>query len=650
MQLIDFNISNELRDKKILKYYVEYLRELGFKVSNTGCILKAPKEFEEINKYLLAANSETIIDKTSKIVPEPTQDKNLSKNLDVKPFKSSNLQPIEESISDMNIKEKIRNLKDGEIMIISVPSGRPVFDKLKIKKNPKHDNVYTLWNVDEEGNVSNEVKFSSLNNAAYWAAQGELEGISLEEAAETPDRYKVSRYSRFWYGIKDDQTGLLLRVGPNADYSKPLDEKENKLLLFHSKEEAQSYIDANLNQKLRESTMNESKNETVDIYYDDLEITVVTKRGNPSGYYSASFGNWLPDDDETREIEIDYDYEADWDDVYDVIWDNFVDESEAADMSDEEIEKHITDNFDDLAEKYIEQIKDHFRDDAREEAEEKYADDYLYESTSSNPYIFKDLKEAAESDIKLKDFWEDVEQPVEEVENDFEIDTKLPYEGMEDDDPVLDDLKYGWNDIDMEAAPEGNWEEVASKDVFDADGFLTTYKWFKSVDADGNEKHIFMFNEDEADPDYADYECESEAEAREHFNSFRDLDADNSIDALKEFISLPEGDKPEEVDYDDQLEEMHKAAVGEDAKNLREGFMSDFDIDIQEIGGKEAMALKLEKEIAALEAEMSFLTDIAPREIGAGGAFDNKQEIAEAKKATQKELDLKRAKLGLLRG
>ena len=81
-----------------------------------------------------------------------------------------------------------------------------------------------------------------------------LKGLGTESIEESADesRYHPSRYSRFWWGIIDSNNGLLVRVGPNADYSKPLDDAANKLLLFKSKEEAQEYIDKNLVESLTE--------------------------------------------------------------------------------------------------------------------------------------------------------------------------------------------------------------------------------------------------------------------------------------------------------------------------------------------------------------------------------------------------------------
>ncbi len=81
-----------------------------------------------------------------------------------------------------------------------------------------------------------------------------IEGLGTESIEESVDesRYHPSRYSRFWWGIIDSNNGLLMRVGPDADYSKPLDDAANKLLLFKSKEEAQEYIDKNLVESLTE--------------------------------------------------------------------------------------------------------------------------------------------------------------------------------------------------------------------------------------------------------------------------------------------------------------------------------------------------------------------------------------------------------------
>lgn len=62
------------------------------------------------------------------------------------------------------------------------------------------------------------------------------------------------------------------------------------------------------------------------------------------------------------------------------------------------------------------------------------------------------------------------------------------------------------------------WEKVDSKRVKDSDGFYTDYVWYKNGD-----KHIFMFGDEdftEPDADYADWEADSEKEAKEWFDNY----------------------------------------------------------------------------------------------------------------------------------
>ena len=58
--------------------------------------------------------------------------------------------------------------------------------------------------------------------------------------------------------------------------------------------------------------------------------------------------------------------------------------------------------------------------------------------------------------------------------------------------------------------PTNEWEFIKGKMIKDSDGFLTSYDWYRNTDSGLN---IFMFGADEADPDYADWETESDTEA-----------------------------------------------------------------------------------------------------------------------------------------
>lgn len=85
-----------------------------------------------------------------------------------------------------------------------------------------------------------------------------------------------------------------------------------------------------------------------------------------------------------------------------------------------------------------------------------------------------------------------------------------------------------------------DWERVTSKSVVDTDGMLTDYTWYKCGD-----KHIFMFGDEDvykADPDYADHECDSEAEAEEWFIAYKGPGEDEDIEDDYHGFFAPEED------------------------------------------------------------------------------------------------------------
>lgn len=75
--------------------------------------------------------------------------------------------------------------------------------------------------------------------------------------------------------------------------------------------------------------------------------------------------------------------------------------------------------------------------------------------------------------------------------------------------------------------PTTEWEFIKGKMIKDSDGFLTSYDWYRNTDSGLN---IFMFGEDEADPDYADWETESDAEAEDWFNSYNGFNDEEELD------------------------------------------------------------------------------------------------------------------------
>lgn len=78
--------------------------------------------------------------------------------------------------------------------------------------------------------------------------------------------------------------------------------------------------------------------------------------------------------------------------------------------------------------------------------------------------------------------------------------------------------------------PTNEWEFIKGKMIRDSDGFLTSYDWYRNTDSGLN---IFMFGEDEADPDYADWETESDSEAEDWFNSYTGFDEEELDESVK---------------------------------------------------------------------------------------------------------------------
>lgn len=78
---------------------------------------------------------------------------------------------------------------------------------------------------------------------------------------------------------------------------------------------------------------------------------------------------------------------------------------------------------------------------------------------------------------------------------------------------------------------------------------------------------------------------------------------------------------------------------------LEESAMSELDLDLQD----PEYIDKLNKNIKALENEINFLTNQAPKEIRKGGAFDNQEEIDDAIEQTNRELAREKAKLAIIK-
>ena len=137
--------------------------------------------------------------------------------------------------------------------------------------------------------------------------------------------------------------------------------------------------------------INEStRKETVDLDYTGMYIDVCTRRGNPTGYYNTSIGGWLPDDDDTCTVKIDYTYTVEKEAVFDVLANLCVEheftEEQMEDHDDDWdkfVDTYVNEHFDELMEKYHNQILDYFYEDAHDQAEEENYHSYYEESLKS---------------------------------------------------------------------------------------------------------------------------------------------------------------------------------------------------------------------------------------------------------------------------
>ena len=114
--------------------------------------------------------------------------------------------------------------------------------------------------------------------------------------------------------------------------------------------------------------------------------------------------------------------------------------------------------------------------------------------------------------------------------------------------------------------------------------------------------------------------------------------------------------KREELDGEKPTAENLLAAIkrykqelidaGVDLKNLKEGVMSEIDLDIQNAGGKEEYKKELEKDVSSLERWIKFLTKEAPKQVAAKiSNFDTQEEVDEALDKAYEDLAEKKARL-----
>lgn len=141
-------------------------------------------------------------------------------------------------------------------------------------------------------------------------------------------------------------------------------------VVVHCNREEAKHINPMLNEDY-------SNDETVELFYDDLNIETTIASSSP--YFDSSFGNWLPGDYDYVDKTIEYVYEVSVDDVKEVLADYVENEigKEAADKYDFDgwndfVDDYLDKHFDDMLDKYMDKVLGHFREFAKRNAEENY--------------------------------------------------------------------------------------------------------------------------------------------------------------------------------------------------------------------------------------------------------------------------------------
>lgn len=132
-------------------------------------------------------------------------------------------------------------------------------------------------------------------------------------------------------------------------------------------------------EKLTENVNADEK--LIQFHYDDIPVKVVTRRGNPHGYYDKALGGWLPDEDETKDITTDWDYSVPAYDVAEVIVSEFITDEDVPGYNELETDAlyeivelyEIVDaKIDELVEKYYDELLDFYYEQACADAQRNY--------------------------------------------------------------------------------------------------------------------------------------------------------------------------------------------------------------------------------------------------------------------------------------
>lgn len=148
---------------------------------------------------------------------------------------------------------------------------------------------------------------------------------------------------------------------------------------------------------IKESSMNKK---TIELYYPELEVTDVTTGKVFKGNY------YEPDEYETTDVVISYEYEVDKSSVYEFLQElpELIAKYHLEDVSDETFEKFINTQFDELIEEFNEEILEYFEEDAADHARNNWDESYFEPDWDMMPGGHDDYRiEESKKDNSLDD-------------------------------------------------------------------------------------------------------------------------------------------------------------------------------------------------------------------------------------------------------
>lgn len=313
---------------------------------------------------------------------------------------------------------------------------------------------------------------------------------------------------------------------------------------------------------------------------------------------------------------------------------------EFVDYSDEDFNAYINANWKNLKNEYFSDLHDYFdnKDNTSNLKNNYFYDDDVEISSDENEEIDEDLTHLMLEDIDSDD--PTFEPEYDKIYSKFDENPQTNLSTLELDDLQYDAYSYGLEfensnfdsfldsiniyltpkEIDKVRDAYDEGKKDRDTQLNDLDECAPTY-----LESNQDNRHIDPYADDDT---YADYDDEF----LDNFAGYDSelLDIKDKKHPYAGYLDSNDLEEDEDFEYDDIP--------------LQEAAMSDLDLDTQDPKFIE----NLEKNIQALEDELEFLENQAPKEIRRGGAFDSQEEIDAAIDETIRELKRERAKLAII--